>query len=207
MNPNYLTRAELADFGRNAAAKVAGGKVSGLLAAQIASVSAAIAYASADLADADGRQVELRAAAIEATRIAEQNRKWLLKLLQDLKYLMKSLQSQAHEYDAVGFDPPVIGRRPVIPLTPIELAARGFSNGVNELSFVGNNLAGRVAYLIEAKAGESLVYTIIGTTKAQRYKHHGVKPGVPIQYRVRAQAARGTMSECSNEAAVYMPLE
>ena len=118
MNPNYLTRAELADFGRNTATQIANGKVSGLLAAQIASISTAIDAAAAELAEADNRQVELRAAAIEATRIAADKRNRLLRLLQDLKYTMKGLESGAHEFDAVGFDPPVIGRRPVIPQTP-----------------------------------------------------------------------------------------
>src|SRR4051794_34339727 len=100
MNPNYLTRAELADFGRNSATQVALGKVSGLLAAQVASISAAIADASADLADADRLQVELRAAAIAATEIAQKKRLALLELLQDLKYTMKGLESEAHEFDA-----------------------------------------------------------------------------------------------------------
>lgn len=203
MNPHYLTRAELADFGRNTAMQVANGKVSGLLAAQIASISAAIDAASAELAEADRRQVELRAAAIEATRIAQDKRAHLLKLLQDLKYTMKGLESEAHEFDAVGFDPPVIGRRPVIPQTPFELAATGYSNGVNALRFAGNNGPGRVAYTVEAKIADSPLYAIIGTSKSQRFKHTGVKPGVPIQYRVRAQAARGAVSDWSNEAAVY----
>jgi hypothetical protein len=203
MNPNYLTRAELADFGRNSATQVALGKVSGLLAAQVASISAAIADASADLADADRLQVELRAAAIAATEIAQKKRLALLKLLQDLKYTMKGLESEAHEFDAVGFDPPVIGRRPVTPQTPFELAATGYSNGVNALTFAGNNVSGRVTYLIEAKIADSPTYAIIGTAKGQRFKHIGVKPGVPVQYRVRAQAARGMVSSWSNEAAVY----
>ena len=49
MNPNYLTRAELADFGKNTATQVANGKISGLLAAQVASISATIAEASSKL--------------------------------------------------------------------------------------------------------------------------------------------------------------
>jgi hypothetical protein len=204
MNPNYLTRAELADFGRYSATQVANGKVSGMLAAQIASISAAIAEASEELAEADRLQVELRAAAMAATEAAQEKRLKLLKLLQGLKYLMRGLNSPAHEYDAVGFDPPVLGRRPVIPLTPFELAATGYSNGVNKLTFTGNNAPGRVVFLVEAKTGDSPQYVIIGTTKSQRFKHEGVKPGVPIQYRVRAQAARGQISACSNEAAVYM---
>jgi hypothetical protein len=204
MNPNYLTRAELVDFGRNAATQVANGKVSGLLPAQVASISAAIGDAAEVLAEADRRQVETRAAGIAATAAAQAADLLMEKLLQDLKYLMKGIHSQAHEYDAVGFDPPVIGRRPVTPQTPFELAATGYSNGVNKLTFTSSNAPGRVMFLIEAKIGDSTQYSIIGITKAQRFKHEGVKPGVPIQYRIRAQSARGQISTCSNEAAVYM---
>jgi hypothetical protein len=203
MNPNYLTRAELADFGKNTATQVANGKISGLLAAQVASISAAIADASVGLAEAHRVQVETRAAAIAATEAAHVKRQQLLKLLQDLKYTMKGLESQASEFDAVGFDPPVIGRRPVKPQTPGELAAVGYSNGVNKLSFAGNNGPGRVLFLVQAKSPDSPGYTIIGSTKAQRFAHTGVRPGVPIQYRVVALAARGQISAPSNEASVY----
>ena len=115
---------------------------------------------------------------------------------------MKGVESGSHEFDAVGFDPPVIGRRPVTPQPPLELSATGYSNGVNALGFTGNNSAGRVLYIIEAKVADASKYSMIGTTKAQRFKHTGVKPGVPCQYRVRAQAARG-VSDWSNEAVVY----
>src|SRR3954447_4668630 len=165
MNPNYLTRAELADFGKNTATQVANGKISGLLTAQVSSISAAIGDASAELAEADRLQVETRAAAIAATEAAQVKRQQLLKLLQDLKYTMKGLGSQASEFDAVGFDPPVIGRRPVIPQTPGELAAIGYSNGVNKLSFAGNNSPGRVLFLVQAKLPDSQGYAIIGSTK------------------------------------------
>jgi len=203
MNPNYLTRAELADFGKNTATQVANGKVSGLLDAQVASISAALAEASAELAEADRLQVETRAAAIAATEAAQVKRRRLLKLLQDLKYTMKGLESPASEFDAVGFDPPVVGRRPVIPQTPGELAAVGYSNGVNKLSFAGNNGPGRVLYLVQAKSSDTPSYTMIGSTKSQRFAHTGVRPGVPIQYRVLALAARGQVSAPSNEAGVY----
>jgi len=191
MNPNYLTRADLVEFGRNTATMVADGKVSGLLAAQVAAISAAIAIATEELAEADLRQVELRAAAIEATTIARVKRKRLLKLIQDLKYTMKALQSSADQYNALGFDPPVKGRHPVTPQMPLGLSATGYSNGVNRLRFTRNNLAGRVIYVVEAKIADSSQYAMIGFTRSQKFTHRGVSPGVPVQYRVYAQAARG----------------
>jgi hypothetical protein len=206
MNPNKLNRAELADFAKNTATQVANGKVSRLLAAQVSSVSAAIDAAAAELAAADQIQVAARAAALEATRIAQEKRFALLKLLQDLKYTMKGIESGAHEFDAVGFDPPVVGRHIVTPQRPTELAATGFSNGVNELKFAGNNVPSSVTYVVEARAGDAARYTIIGTSRKQSFKHTGVRPGEPIQYRIRAQAARGMVSSWSNEAVVYGPL-
>ena len=203
MNPNKLNRAELAEFAQNTATQVANGKVSGLLAAQVASISAAIDAAAAELAAADQIQVSARAAALEATRIAQEKRFELLKLLQDLKYTMKGIESSAHEFDAVGFDPPVIGRHIVTPQTPAELAATGFSNGVNVLRFAGNNAPSSVTYVIEARVADAARYTIIGTSRKQSFKHVGVRPGEPIQYRICAQAARGMVSAWSNEAGVY----
>jgi hypothetical protein len=204
MKPNYLNRADLAAFGKHTATQVANGKVSGLLAEQVASISAAIAEASAELAETDRLQMQIRAAALEATTIAQEKRILVLKLLQDLKYLMKGLGCALHEFVAVGFDEPVIGRHPVVPQIPQELSATGYSNGVNMLRFSGNNGAGRVTYTIEAKIGDSPTYAMIGTSKSQRFKHINVTPGMPVLYRIRAQTSRGWVSNWSNEAAVYL---
>ena len=203
MNPNNLTRAQLADFARNTATQVANGKVAGLLVAQIASISAAIETAALELAAADEAQVAQRAASLEATRIAQERAVSLKKLLQEFKYTMKGIGSPAHEYDAVGFDPPVEVRRIVMPETPFALAAAGFSNGVNALTFAGNNISNSVLYVIEARTGDSPGFVMIGTSRAQTFKHTGVTPGLSYQYRVRAQASRGMVSEWSNEAVVY----
>ena len=203
MNPNNLARAQLADFARNSATQIANGKVTGLLAAQILSISTAIADAAADLASADAAQVAMRAASLEATRIAQEKAVLLRKLLLEFKYTMKGIGSPLHEFDAVGFDPPVLARQIVTPQTPFELAATGFSNGVNLLKFIGNNTPNSVTYVMEAKIGNSTGYAIIGSSRAQTFKHTNVTPGVSYQYRVRAQAARGMVSDWSNEAVVY----
>ncbi len=198
-----MTRAQLADFGRNVATQVANGKVKGMLAQQIASISAAIADASEELAAADNAQVAARAAAIETTRIAQEKQARLLKLLQQLKYLMRSLESNASEFDAVGFKAPVKVRQMVKPKIPFDLSAAGYSNGVNVLKYNSHNSPNTVGYLIEAKIGESDDYEIVGTSRNRSFKHTGVRPGVQIQYRVRSQARRGGISEWSNETVVY----
>ena len=203
MEPRSLNRFELVDFTTNAATGVANGKVTGFLAAQNTSVSDALTDANAILAAANLDAVESRAAWLETTQIANDAAAEVQKLLQELKYGMKSVESPSSDYDAIGFDPPVISRSIVTPQTPTQLAATGFSNGINSLTFVGNNLTGSVTYVVEAKIGDTAPYTIVGTCTKQFFDHIGVTPGQFYQYRVRAQAARNLVSAWSNEAVVY----
>lgn len=203
MNPNNLTRAQLADFARNAATQVAAGKVTGLSPEQALSISETLMAEAEILAERDREQVAQRAASIEATQKARDQDVRVSRLLQSLKYGMKSVRSTADQFDAVGFDPPVRVRQVVTPQTPGELSVKGFSNGVNSLRFAGNNGANSVRYIVEAKIGDSQQYAMVGVSKAQKFKHTGVTPGVFHQYRVRAEATRGRVSDWSNEAVVY----
>jgi AraC-like DNA-binding protein len=203
MNPRDLTRAQLVEFANNAATGVADGKVPGFLAAQNTAISEAITDAAAELATADMDQVTARAASMQATQIAQDKQETLLKLLQELKYGLKSVDTAADVYDALGYDPPVEFRQVITPNAPTELAAAGFSNGVNQLTFRGNNGPGTVTYVIEAKIGDTAPYVVVGTCTRQTFKHTGVTPGQFYQYRVRAQAARNLVSDWSNEAVVY----
>ena len=203
MNPNNLSRAQLADFARNAATQVAAGKVTGLSPEQALSISETLLAEAEILTERDREQVALRAASIEATQKARDQDVRVSRLLQSLKYGMKSVRSPADQFDAVGFDPPVRSRRIVNPQRPGELSVTGFSNGVNSLKYAGNNTPNSVRYIIEAKTAGSERYTMVGVSKAQKFKHIGVTPGVFHQYRVRAEAARGLVSDWSNEAVVY----
>ena len=203
MNPRILTRAQLVDFAANAATAVADGKVSGFLAAQNTAISDALTDANAELAAAETNKVNTHALDLESTQIADDKREMVLKISQDLKFAMKGVDSPASEYDALGFDPPVESRSIVSPQTPTGLAASGFSNGVNSLTFTGNNKPGSVTYVIEAKIGDTAPYVIVGTCTKQSFKHLGVTAGQFYQYHVRAQAARGLVSDWSNEAVVY----
>ena len=203
MIPNNMTRADLAIFTRNAATQVAAGKVTGLLPEQSLAFSTLLLTVASALSTADAEQVALRAAAIASTQKAQELEENALRSLQMLKYAMKSVDSPADEFDVVGFDPPVRSRQIISPQMPDGLAVEGFSNGVNVLRFNGNNTPNTVTYIIEAKTGRAAQYVIIGASKAQRFKHESVTPGSFYQYRVRAQAARGRVSDWSNEAVVY----
>jgi len=203
MNPNNLTRAELANFARNAATQVAAGKVSGLLPEQALSISETLMAAAELLAARDRVQVAQRAASIEATQLAREQDVFVSRLLQSLKYAMKSVGSPADQFDAIGFDPPVRSRRMVMPQTPEQLSVTGFSNGVNILRFASNNTSNTVTYIIEAKTAGSEQYSIVGASKNHSFKHTSTRPGTFYQYRVKAQSARGSFSDWSNEAVVY----
>jgi hypothetical protein len=203
MNPRNLSRAELADFIRNAATAVADGKVPGLLPDQVASFSDALTNVADSIAEADGNQVAAVAAASQTTQIAQTSRFDGLELLQDLKYAMKSAHSPASAFDAVGFDPPAEGRSIITPQAPTQLAAAGYSNGVNVLRFTGNNVPGTVHYLVEARTGDDPEYRLVGISTKQIFRHFGVVPGRRYRYRIRAQASRNMVSTWSNEAVVY----
>jgi hypothetical protein len=203
MNPRNLSRAELVDFIKNAATVVAAGKISGLLPAQVTSISDELNAIAVRLAFDDSAQVAGVAAAMELTQIAQDDRFDGLDALQQLKYMMKGLGSPASEFDAVGFDPPAEGRSIIMPQAPTQLAAAGYSNGVNVLRFIGNNVPGTVTYIIEARIGDDPEYHMVGSSTRQLFRHFGVIPGRFYQYRIRAQASRGIVSDWSNEAVVY----
>ena len=202
-NPRKLSRADLVLFATNAATGIADGKVSGFSAAQNTAFSDALTDATALLSSADLSQVELHADALEATQIADDAEEVVQNLLADYKFAIRSVNSGAAEYDAIGFDPPDTTRSPVVPQSPTDLVATAVANGTNALKFNGNNKSGSVVYAIEVKIGDTAPFVLINTTSAQKFKHTGVTRGEYYEYRVRAQSARGLVSEWSNSALVY----
>lgn len=203
MDFHRLSRADLVNFANNAATGVADGKVPGFLAAQNTSISDAITDAAAELATAEMDAVIATAAYHEAIEIAQSKRDVVVKLLQELKYNMLGVDTAEGVYDALGFTPPKFSRSQVVPVAPTGLAAFGTSNGINTLTFSGNNQSGSVTYVIEAIIGDTAPYVLVGTTTQQKWDHVGVTPGQFYQYRVRAQASRNNVSAWSNTAVVY----
>jgi hypothetical protein len=177
--------------------------VTDFLAPQNTAISDTLTDAVARLAAADLNAVEARAAALEAMALAQTAADDVIKLLSELKFAMRGVNAPGDQYDALGFTPPDTTRTIVNPATPTNLGAVGFSNGTNQLDWVGNNPSGSVVYAIEVKIGDTAPYVLLATVTAQRYKHTNVTPGQFYQYRVRAQAARNVVSDWSNEAVVY----
>jgi hypothetical protein len=205
MNPRHLSRPEVVDFARNAAAAVAAGKIAGITPAEAADLVAALNAATDKLAESDQKVVAARAAYHEATQNASVDEADVIKILTTLKFKMRGLHSSASEYKAAGFDPPADPTNRIEPVAPTNLSAAGFFNGLNRLKYRGNNPPGTVIYTIEGRTSLTAEYSIVGSTHKQSFKHAPVTPGQFYQYRVRAEATSGLVSEWSNEAVVYPP--
>jgi hypothetical protein len=203
MNPRNVSRFELVDLTTDIGTGVANGKVTGFSAAQNTAFSDALTDANAILAAANLAAVEARSAAQAATMAAQNAQDTVLKLLSELKFAMRGVDSPAVDYEALGLDAPDTVRSVYQPQTHTELAATGFSNHTNRLTFRGNNRAGSVVYAVEAKIGDTAPFVLIGTTTNQGFTHEGVTPGEYYLYRVRAQSGRNIYSQWSNEAVVY----
>jgi hypothetical protein len=205
MNPRHLSRPEVVDFARNAAAAVADGKITGLSAAEAADLAATLNAATDKLASSDQKVVAARTAYHEATQEASVDEADVIKILTTLKFKMRGFHSSTSEYKAAGFDPPADPANRIQPEAPTNLTAAGFFNGLNRVKYRGNNPPGTVIYTIEGRTSRAADYTIVGSTHKQTFKHAPVTPGQFYQYRVRAEATSGLVSEWSNEAVVYPP--
>lgn len=118
-----------------------------------------------------------------------------------LNYL-NAKRGAAADYEVCGFKPPRSSVSRVVAQDPSELAAEGASNGVNTLSFKGNNKPGRLNYQIWRRDGRDGLWAFIGFTSCQRYIDEPVIPGQRYEYKIRAQASK-TLSNYSNVAMVY----
>jgi hypothetical protein len=116
---------------------------------------------------------------------------------------MRAVNAGPDQYAAVGFDPPGNPSNVTMPEKPTKLSAVGHANGVNVLKFKGNNGPNTVNYVAQARSPGDKKWEMIGSTRSQSFRHQDVTPGVPVQYRVRAEATRGLVSPWSNTAAVY----
>ena len=155
------------------------------------------------LAAANLNATEARSASIAATQLAVDAQEVVLKLLAELRFTMRGVDTPADQYDALGLDAPDTVRSIVMPFTPTDLSATGFSNHTNRLTFKGNNKSGTVTYVIEAKIGDTAPFVLVGTTTNQKFTHENVTPGEYYLYHVRAQSGRNMTSQWSNEAVVY----
>lgn len=88
------------------------------------------------------------------------------------------------------------------PVAPSNLVVTGTSDGVNALKWSRSGNRQGTTFIIEARIGDSKIWTIIDAVTGSSYKHKNQTPGVTAQYRVKAK--RGELeSGFSNSAVVY----
>lgn len=85
---------------------------------------------------------------------------------------------------------------------PTQLAAVGYSNGENRLSWQRNGNSVHTMFLIEALKGTESEWKFIAATTRVRFVDRGQKPGQRVIYRVRSQRGRN-LSAPSNTAMIY----
>jgi hypothetical protein len=201
MNFRILGDNDLSDFAANVYDQLRGAEITAIdpnvrneLVAAIGVLPGTLAMQTADAA------------------VAEDSRKAAFSARNDTKFQLQALMSQVRDalkaglapkkqYDLCGFDY-AKDRSIIIAQAPTNLVATGTSNGVNRLTFNGNNRTGTVVYEIWRLHGDTVPFSIIATTKKQLYTDTPVTPGEYYNYKVRAVAASNA-SEFSNVAVVY----
>jgi hypothetical protein len=201
-DPKKMSPQELVDFITNLATAIANGKVPGFLAAQNTAISDALTDLNAQLAAANLAATEADAAAEEARGLQSSLYDQAQAMISDTKFGVRSVNSDATVYEALGFDPPDTVRSIVAPGTPTDLVAVPFAPGTINLKWKGNNTT-RVTYLIEYKHGDTGDWVLLGAATAQKFRHTPTVTGEYYNYRVRAQGSRSQYSEWSNTAVCY----
>jgi hypothetical protein len=88
------------------------------------------------------------------------------------------------------------------PVAPADLVVVGTSDGVNALKWSRSGNRQGTTFIIEARIGDSKIWTIIDAVTGSTYKHKNQTPGVTAQYRVKAKRGESE-SGFSNSAVVY----
>lgn len=202
MNPYKLTRTELVAWLPNLVSVLDDHLVVPIANATQDTLEAAVQAVLDDLGDATAALVVAEAEYHAAVSTAEAAMLAALDEVQLVKYQMKASGCDGTTFLLAGFDAPVLDPTTYVPVAPTDLSAFGFSNGVNELKWSGNNTGGAVVFIVEVLIGDATEWAVAGTTKRQRYNHTPVEPGTRYEYRVFARAASGD-SDNSGSAVVY----
>ncbi len=201
-NFHKVSRAALPDQMIAAANALLSGKVSGLSPEQAAEKAAALLAQAEQLSTAAQNVVDIRAASMAATGLAEEQQEASVKLMMSLKYLMLGVDASAAEFDAVGFTPPAERRSSITPEIPTGLAA-SVKDGSVILNWNSPNASGEVRFLIHDWEATTRKWVLIATTTKHTYKIDNIPPGEFHLFQIKALASDGKMSSWSNTAPVY----
>lgn len=200
--PYSLPRSTFVVWLSNLVAVLAAGDLVPIDVLDQAAWSAEIDALRQDLEDADTDAGTFLAQYHAAVAAADSARSAALDRVKLLKFAMLAAPCAGAEFALAGLPVPVVDPVSYVALTPSELAAEGFSNGVNRLTFLGNNVSGLVVYVVFCQIGGTGDFILVGTTSKQRFTHSGVEPGTTYRYKILARSASND-SAFSNEALVY----
>jgi hypothetical protein len=197
-----LTRSELADFTANLVTLLTGTELASIDAAVRAELIAAFGTLPAQLAaqTAAATAIDNEKQSVFSSR--DETAEVLELLTRRTRDYLKAGDAPKSELELAGFGMRKQRSNAFIAETPSDLAAVGFSNGVNKGSFTGNNRSGMVVYEIWRREGDEGAWHSHILTSKQSFKDEGVTPGQYYEYRVRARA-RQNDSDYSNTTVVY----
>lgn len=193
---------ELADMAENLAELLAGSELSSIeehvRAELIALLGTKASLLATQTAAAQAIDFEKQAAFAARDMTYSEIIEWVRRV----RDLLKAGRAVDAQFDLAGFNSPVRRGNAYRASDPTDVAAVGFSNGINELRYTGNNRHGLVVYEIWRRTGRESEWQKHDLTRKQSYHDHGVTPGQYYEYRVRAVAAQNT-SGFSNTTVVY----
>lgn len=202
MNYRRLSDNDLADFSENVKTLLDGPDLSAIDATMRTSLVSAI-----DTKPAELDQQTLSALTVEGERkaavsIKNTTREELIELMSQTRNALIAGKAPKEQFDLCNFD---YREKPVgayVAQDPTELSAFGYSNGVNQIKFRGNNSPQSVVYEVWRRHGDTADWYLHGTVTKQSFTDTPVSPGQYYEYKVRAVAAKST-SNFSNSAVVY----
>jgi hypothetical protein len=202
MDISKLSDSELADFTANLVTLLGGTELASIDSHVRSELVAAFGTKPADMATQTAAASAIDNEKQSAFSTKGFTRDELIVLSRQTRDFLKAGLAPKKEFDLAGFDFPQPGVHVYIAQTPTDMAAVGFSNGINTGRFKGNNRPGAVVYEIWRREGDTGAWHTHILTKKQSFRDEGVIPGQFYEYRVRARATQ-TDSDFSNSTVVY----
>lgn len=201
MNYRRLSDTDLAQFAKNIFKRLSSGALSCFdqalsdqLAAELGPECEAFA---ADLSES----LELRSRLASVNARKREHRTSLIDRLASVSKHMRSKGASGADHDLCGFTFRK-GWTRIMANDPADLVVTGMSNGVNVVSFDGNNTSQVVKYEIWRRGRGDKKWAFLGNSSRQTYFDQPVVPGDFYEYKVRAIGSHNE-SNWSNVGSVY----
>lgn len=202
MNFRRLSDKQLADFAANVSSLLGGVELKAINTAVRTALVAEIGTAPADLSAQSATASVAVAEKTAAVSTKNATRDQVVELMSQVKSALLAGRASKDQFDLCGFDFRAAQSGPYVAQDPTELSAFGFSNGVNQIKFKGNNRVNSVVFEVWRRQGDTGAWALLATTRKQLFTDSPVTPGQYYEYRVRAKAAK-SISHFSNSSVVY----